>query len=179
MEASVRPLSIVVVAMSGILVASGAWAQKDKDDRPGRGQGQGQSQTAPGQGGGPPASAGPSSAGPRRAASPGPQVDIVISDRDRGTTYSYYRREFAAGHCPPGLAKKNNGCLPPGQAKKMWSLGRPLPAGVVYYPLPGALLGLLSPAPAGHEYVRVANDILLMAVGTRMIVGALADLGAL
>lgn len=25
-----------------------------------------------------------------------------------------YRR-----HCPPGLAKKNNGCLPPGQAKKM------------------------------------------------------------
>jgi hypothetical protein len=22
------------------------------------------------------------------------------------------------GQCPPGLAKKNNGCLPPGQAKK-------------------------------------------------------------
>jgi hypothetical protein len=21
-------------------------------------------------------------------------------------------------HCPPGLAKKDNGCMPPGQAKK-------------------------------------------------------------
>ncbi len=25
--------------------------------------------------------------------------------------------------CPPGLAKKRNGCLPPGQAKKRWSRG--------------------------------------------------------
>jgi hypothetical protein len=25
----------------------------------------------------------------------------------------------AEGGCPPGLAKKNNGCLPPGQAKKL------------------------------------------------------------
>ena len=26
---------------------------------------------------------------------------------------------FGRNGCPPGLAKKNNGCLPPGQAKKM------------------------------------------------------------
>ena len=25
---------------------------------------------------------------------------------------------YGAGGCPPGLAKKHNGCLPPGQAKK-------------------------------------------------------------
>ena len=25
--------------------------------------------------------------------------------------------------CPPGIAKKNNGCLPPGQAKKILGLG--------------------------------------------------------
>ena len=25
--------------------------------------------------------------------------------------------------CPPGLAKKNNGCLPPGQAKKIFGRG--------------------------------------------------------
>ena len=25
--------------------------------------------------------------------------------------------------CPPGLAKKNNGCLPPGIAKKRWDRG--------------------------------------------------------
>ena len=26
---------------------------------------------------------------------------------------------YGQGGCPPGLAKKNNGCLPPGQAKKL------------------------------------------------------------
>ena len=26
--------------------------------------------------------------------------------------------------CPPGLAKKNNGCLPPGQARKRYNIGQ-------------------------------------------------------
>ena len=30
----------------------------------------------------------------------------------------------AHGRCPPGLAKKNNGCLPPGQAKKLYNVGQ-------------------------------------------------------
>ena len=30
----------------------------------------------------------------------------------------------ARGNCPPGLAKKNNGCLPPGQAKKLYNAGQ-------------------------------------------------------
>ncbi|MEO8176019.1 MAG: hypothetical protein ABI626_05100 [Sphingomicrobium sp.] len=30
--------------------------------------------------------------------------------------------------CPPGLAKKNNGCLPPGHAKRLDFVGRALPA---------------------------------------------------
>lgn len=31
--------------------------------------------------------------------------------------------------CPPGLAKKNNGCLPPGQAKKSFTVGNRIPTG--------------------------------------------------
>lgn len=27
------------------------------------------------------------------------------------------------GNCPPGLAKRDNGCLPPGQAKKVYDVG--------------------------------------------------------
>jgi hypothetical protein len=103
----------------------------------------------------------------------------VIADRDRNTVYSYYRNQYAAGNCPPGLAKKNNGCLPPGQAKKLWAMGQPLPGSVAFYPLPGALLAMLTPAPAGYQYVQVANDILLMAIGTRMIAAAIADLSAM
>jgi len=30
----------------------------------------------------------------------------------------------ARGNCPPGLAKKNNGCLPPGQVKKLYNVGQ-------------------------------------------------------
>ena len=125
----------------------------------------------------------PQGGGPSNAASHpgggGPQASISISDRDRNEVYSYYRGQYAAGNCPPGLAKKNNGCMPPGQAKKAWTMNQPLPAGVLYEVLPRDLLGRLSPGPSGYQYVRVANDVLMMAVGTRMIVGARADLGAL
>ena len=31
---------------------------------------------------------------------------------------------YGVGGCPPGLAKKNNGCLPPGQAKKLYNVGQ-------------------------------------------------------
>lgn len=164
-----RIVRIVLISILAAVLALPALA-KDKDDKPGRGHG--------GDHGGPPGkSAGPgnSKGGPQAA----PQVNIVISDRDRHSVYTYFRTEYAAGHCPPGLAKKNNGCLPPGQAKKLWVIGQPLPAGVVYYPLPGVLLGQLAPPPAGYQYVRVVNDILLMAVGTRLIASAVADLGSL
>jgi hypothetical protein len=36
---------------------------------------------------------------------------------------------YGVGGCPPGLAKKNNGCLPPGQAKKLYGRGQRLPVG--------------------------------------------------
>ncbi len=38
-------------------------------------------------------------------------------DRDVRRSRDYY----AVRDCPPGLAKKNNGCLPPGQAKKLYN----------------------------------------------------------
>jgi len=90
----------------------------------------------------------------------------------------YYVKEHRSGHCPPGLAKKNNGCMPPGQAKK-WRTGRPLPRDVIYYDLPPRLVVELGVPPAGHKFVRVASDILLIAVGTGMVVDAIDDLGRL
>lgn len=40
----------------------------------------------------------------------------------------YYRDgRYYGSNCPPGLAKKNNGCLPPGQAKARWAVGQRLP----------------------------------------------------
>lgn len=39
--------------------------------------------------------------------------------------------------------------------------------------------GTAGAAPAGYQYMRVANDIMLMATGTRLIAGAIAELGAM
>ena len=85
---------------------------------------------------------------------------------------------YRSGHCPPGLAKKNNGCMPPGQAKK-WRIGQALPRDVIYYELPPAVVVRIGTPPAGHRYVRVAADILLIAIGTGMVVDAIADLSSM
>ena len=34
---------------------------------------------------------------------------------------------YGVGGCPPGLAKKHNGCMPPGQAKKLYNIGQRFP----------------------------------------------------
>lgn len=88
----------------------------------------------------------------------------------------YYGEQFRGGRCPPGLAKKHNGCLPPGHAKK-WHVGRPLPHDVIYYHVPQALVVQIGLPPPGYRYVRVAGDILLIAIGTGMVIDAIQDLG--
>ncbi|MBL8489489.1 MAG: RcnB family protein [Rhodocyclaceae bacterium] len=50
---------------------------------------------------------------------------------------------------------------------------------MVLYEVPRSLNRSLGPPPPGHKYVRVAGDILLIAVGTRMVVDAIKDLGGL
>ncbi len=110
----------------------------------------------------------------------GAQVPIkgYFKTKQETAARQYFRERARAGHCPPGLAKKNNGCLPPGQAKK-WAVGEPLPQDVVTYNLPPRLVVKLGTPPAGYRYVRIASDILLIAIGTGMVVDAIQDLGKL
>ena len=88
----------------------------------------------------------------------------------------YYAEQFRNGRCPPGLAKKRNGCVPTGQAKK-WKLGQPLPREVIFHELPQQVVVQIGLPPAGYRYVRVATDILMIAVGTGMVIDAINDLG--
>lgn len=104
------------------------------------------------------------------------RVSVHFDDHQRTAVREYYAGSFRHGRCPPGLAKKHNGCMPPGQARK-WRLGRPLPRDVIYYDLPPQVVVSLGVPPAGHKYVRVAGDILMIAIGTGMVVDAINDLG--
>ena len=101
---------------------------------------------------------------------------VHFGDVHRSAVRGYYDGQFRSGRCPPGLAKKQNGCMPPGQAKK-WQLGRPLPRDLIFHEVPRSLVAQLGQPPAGHRYVRVAADILMIAVGTALVVDAIQDLG--
>ena len=98
-----------------------------------------------------------------------------FADRDRVAIRDYYSHAERRGWCPPGLAKKHDGCLPPGHARR-WRIGEPLPRGVIYYNLPPTLVVRLTPPPAGYRYVRVASDILMIANGTGTVATAIQDL---
>jgi hypothetical protein len=151
-----RALALVIPALL-IGLASPAWAEKDKDKG-------GKGKHGHGDRGAPAVVVQP--------------VRVVVPAPDRAIVYQYYRTEYAAGRCPPGLAKKGNGCLPPGQAKKLWVVGQPLPPAVVYQPVPPAVVQQLAPVPPGYEYVRVDDDVLLMDMTNRMVADVVNDLSS-
>ena len=98
---------------------------------------------------------------------------------DRARSVIVVRSDHVPGliaGCPPGLAKRNNGCLPPGQAKKRYLVGHPLPAAVVIQPLPPVLVTRLGPPPAGYQYAVIDGDVVKLAIGTRLVVDAITAL---
>ena len=102
-------------------------------------------------------------------------VEFRFGDSDQRAVQEYYQSPARGKGCPPGLAKKGNGCMPPGQARK-WARGRPLPHDLVVYDLPRDLRYRLPPPPAGHRYVQLGADVLMIAVGTSMVVDAIEDM---
>ncbi|HSB72206.1 MAG TPA: hypothetical protein VLT62_23000 [Candidatus Methylomirabilis sp.] len=112
----------------------------------------------------------------KKDGSGGERGERHFGDSHRAHVREYYAGEFHAGRCPPGLAKKRNGCMPPGQAKK-WRVGQPLPRDVIFYELPPTLTVQIGVPPPGYRFVRVASDILMIAIGTGLVVDAIQDLG--
>tara|TARA_R110002049_G_scaffold279626_1_gene458627 strand:+ start:1129 stop:1614 length:486 start_codon:yes stop_codon:yes gene_type:complete len=96
-------------------------------------------------------------------------------DRTHYIKRYYSESKHRGKKCPPGLAKKHNGCQPPGHEKK-WHKGERLSHDVTYYDLPHPLLVELGHVPAGQKIVRVGTDILLISIGTGMVIDALQDL---
>jgi len=98
-----------------------------------------------------------------------------FSDRERRWWRDYWHDQYAHGHCPPGLAKKHNGCRPPGHARR-YVIGRPLPPEIVVVAVPAPLLGYLPPPERGYRYGMVDGDLVKLAVGTSLVVDAMNGL---
>jgi Ni/Co efflux regulator RcnB len=104
------------------------------------------------------------------------EVSVHFSTGQRRAVESYFVEHHGRGGCPPGLAKKNNGCLPPGQAKKRYSVGQPLPPGVETHPPAAEVRIRLGEPPEGFRYVMVDGDLVKLAVGTMLVVDAIGGL---
>ena len=63
------------------------------------------------------------------------------------------------GHCPPGLAKKNLQCMPPGLYKKLYSRGDFLPVGDYIYILNPFDYGLPR-LRRGEGYVQIGESFI-------------------
>ena len=50
---------------------------------------------------------------------------------------------------------------------------------MIYHTVPSAMVLNLGSPPAGQRYVRVASNILLIAVGTGLVFDAIQDLGGM
>ncbi len=98
-------------------------------------------------------------------------VQIVFSDQDRILIRDYYAPPQRG--LPPGLARQ--GKIPPGHA---WRMRRrePIPAEVVWRPLPDDLDRRLARLPDGYVRVVVGADIGILNVRTRVVVDLLEDI---
>ncbi|MEW6206070.1 MAG: RcnB family protein [Pseudomonadota bacterium] len=102
----------------------------------------------------------------------GVSVSFNFGSSETRIVRDYYGGQVSKGKCPPGLAKKGNGCQPPGQAKQ-WQKGRALGSDVRYYDIPNELRIRLPAPPLNHKYVQLGTDLLLIAVGTAIVVDAI------
>jgi hypothetical protein len=110
--------------------------------------------------------------GPRRLPEPvDPKLRFTIRERDLFGSWAV--AEYGKGKCPPGLAKRDGGgCLPRGHARKRYTLGQPLPAGVVPAPVPLDLTRRIGMPPLGYRYGMIDGDLVKLAVGSGVAVDA-------
>ena len=103
------------------------------------------------------------------------KAGAYFNEQHRARVREYYAKEYGDGRkCPPGLAKKHNGCMPPGQAH--WDVGQRLPTDVPVYTVPQPVLVYLPTAPYGYRYHRIGNDLVLVQIQGNLIVDIIVDL---
>ena len=164
-------LSIVALAIASLLMAGSAIAKKDGDDNEKGGGKHGQKHESKNDR--------DDDKGERKA-DKRQREDIkqgaYFNEQQRIFAREYYSTTYKDGkRCPPGLAKKNNGCLPPGQVRN-WAVGQPVPTNVTVYSVAQPVIRMLPPAPIGYRYARIGGDIVLVQQQNNIIVDIIQGL---
>jgi hypothetical protein len=110
--------------------------------------------------------------GPRRVPE---RIDASLrfTVRDRELFAAWAAAEYGKGKCPPGLLKRESQCLTRGHPRKRYTVGLPLPAGVVPAPVPLDLSRRVGMPPIGYRYGMIDGDLVKLAVGSGLAVDAL------
>lgn len=165
MKQPVHPIQTIAVALACLLALPALAGPGDEHGRgKGHGRGEGHEERADQE----------RHPGARRVESV--PIGGYFNDEHRKDVRRYFADQYGHGKaCPPGLAKKHNGCMPPGQERKL-AVGQPLPADVRMYPVPQPVVVQLPPAPYGYRYARVGNDIVLVRISGRIVIDVIASL---
>jgi len=173
-----KPHAILSALFSIVLLASVAGADKGGNKGGGKGgppghsksgggnPSKGKSAESPGNSG---KSAGQGNAGGQGQGNSGKAKARKFESNERASIERYYRDSYSGGNCPPGLAKKNNGCMPPGQARR-FSAGSYLDDDIVLSPLPSGLHTHLAPPLPGYAYGYYGGNVILYETGPRLVV---------
>jgi hypothetical protein len=102
----------------------------------------------------------------------GESAAVTVSFRadQRDHVRGYFVEKHGRGNCPPGLAKKNRQCLPPGQLKKRYIVGQPVPQEIEIRTVPEDLVVMIGPPPSGYRYGLIDGDVVEVTVTTRVVV---------
>jgi hypothetical protein len=101
---------------------------------------------------------------------------LKLSLHDREVVRAYFIEQHGRGKCPEGLTKKENVCLPAGQAKKRYLVGRPLSPAIVSGPIPIELANRVGAPPRGYRYTLIDGDFVKVSTDSQVVVDAIDSL---
>ena len=99
-----------------------------------------------------------------------------LTGHERDVVRLYFVDQHGRGKCPEGLTKKEHACLPAGQEKKRYAVGRALSPMVVIGPIPIELANRLGAPPRGYRYAIVDGDLVKLEIDSRLVVDAVDSL---
>jgi hypothetical protein len=118
----------------------------------------------------------PPRAEPRTGHRPVPErIDATLrfTSRERDLFKSWAIAEYGRGKCPPGLAKKEDGCLPRGAPRKRYMVGLALPPSTVIAPVPLDLTGRVGTPAVGYRYGMIDGDLVKLDLARGIVLDAI------
>jgi Ni/Co efflux regulator RcnB len=92
----------------------------------------------------------------------GVKLGGFFNEQHKQAARKYFQRYQKGKDCPEGMERNEaKVCKPPVEGR-YWAVGQPLQKAVTTYPIPEQLATQLPPPPAGYEYLRAGEDILLV-----------------